>query len=155
MLHYINRHIIQTALSLLPATHSDEGLVRQMLTAIGLQESGFKHRQQIGGPARGFWQFELIGVKGVLEHHTTAKAAAEVCERLQYEPSVSAVYQAIADNDVLAACFARLLLWQHPDPLPLGNDIDGAWDYYISQWRPGRPHRETWDDHFKASRWRY
>ena len=28
-----------------------------MLLAIGLQESRFVHRRQIGGPACGFWQF--------------------------------------------------------------------------------------------------
>ena len=32
-----------------------------LLLAIGLQESRFEHRQQIGGPARSFWQFERGG----------------------------------------------------------------------------------------------
>ncbi|MCV6902125.1 MAG: hypothetical protein NTT76_05400, partial [Achromobacter xylosoxidans] len=48
---------ISPALALLPAG-MDTQAAHVMLLAIGLQESRFTHRQQIGGPARGFWQFE-------------------------------------------------------------------------------------------------
>ena len=46
---------------------------RCLLLAIGLQESRFEHRRQMGnGPARGFWQFETGGVRGVVNHATSA-----------------------------------------------------------------------------------
>ena len=39
-----------------------------MLFASGMQEDRLDARRQIGGPARGFWQFELGGIAGVLSH---------------------------------------------------------------------------------------
>ena len=55
-------------MQLLPAK-MDSPQARAMLKAIALQESRFEHRKQIGGPARGFWQFEQGGgVRGVLNH---------------------------------------------------------------------------------------
>ena len=44
------------ALALLPSA-MDTPQAHCMLLAIGLQESRFVHRRQIGGPACGFWQF--------------------------------------------------------------------------------------------------
>lgn len=116
-----------------------------MLLAIGEQESKFMHRRQIGGPARGFWQFEQGGgVAGVLRHHATRDIAANVCADLQYKPDGREVYEALADNDILAACFARLLLWTLPDALPGIGDEEGAWNQYIESWRPGKPHPKQW-----------
>ena len=50
--------ILDPAAKLLPGM--DSAKARVMLLAIGLQESRFEHRRQIGGPARGFWQFESV-----------------------------------------------------------------------------------------------
>lgn len=124
-----------------------------MLVAIGLQESRFTHRAQIGGPARGYWQFEKGGgVRGVMRHPATAQYARELCEVLHYEVTEEAVYVALAHNDLLAAGFARLLLWSDAKPLPrIDDDPEVAWDYYVRNWRPGKPHRETWDEFWKQA----
>jgi len=132
------------ALRLLPP-EMDSAAARAMIVAVSLQESRIKHRRQIGGPARGYAQFEKGGgVLGVLTHPASKDHAREVCAALDYEPTTDAVYVAIEHNDILACCFARLLLWTHPEPLPGQNEADAAWDYYESVWRPGKPHPETW-----------
>jgi hypothetical protein len=117
-----------------------------MLVAIALQESRFEHRLQIRGPARGFWQFERAGgVAGVIRHPSTKGLIRGACERLHFSCTPEACHEAIAYNDTLACIFARLLLWTVPGPLPEINDANEAWDYYLDAWRPGKPHRETWD----------
>lgn len=128
-----------------------------MMLAIGLQESRFEHRvqligrsrhwwQSLNGPARGWWQFEKAGgVVGVLRHHASREYASDICELLRYPASAGVVHRAIAHNDVLAASFARLLLWTDPEPLPTYADgADAAWEYYLRNWRPGKPHPSTW-----------
>ena len=136
------------ALAILPPK-MDSAEARAMLIAIGLQESRFQHRKQLGGPAHGFWQFESAGgVHGILTHPVTKPIIAGVLEVLRYTPGDC--YDAIADNDVLACVFARLLLWTHPEPLP--RDAAAAWGYYLATWRPGKPHRRTWNA-FYASAW--
>lgn len=145
-----NRIILTPALSILPERMDSES-ARAMLTAIGLQESGLTHRLQIGGPARGFPQFEKAGILGVLEHRVTAELARRVCELLSYRPDADIVYGAVKDNDLLAACFARLLLWTVPAPLTDADQPEIGWDQYLFAWRPGRPHRERWDDNWERA----
>lgn len=118
-----------------------------MLLAIGLQESRFVHRRQIKGPARGFWQFEQGGgVRGVLQHGASSALAAKICAARKVPPMSTAVYAALEHDDILACCFARLLLWTDPKPLPAIGDKQAAWDLYERTWRPGKPHRDTWDN---------
>jgi len=120
-----------------------------LLIAIALQESGLRHRVQINGPAHGLWQFEPIGCEGVLTHPASLAPAKRVCQSIIIDPSPDAVYQAIVYNDVLAAAFARLALWRLPDPLPIQADgPEAAWGQYIECWRPGKPHRERWDENW-------
>ncbi|HPX56655.1 MAG TPA: hypothetical protein PK425_08970 [Syntrophales bacterium] len=127
----------------------DSREARAMLIAIGLQESRFSYRVQINGPARGFWQFERGGgIRGVLSHSETMQTAIEICLRLRITPTEDECYVAITYNDALACAFARLLLWTLPDKLPQQGDPDEGWRQYIEAWRPGRPHRETWDRFF-------
>jgi len=141
---FVLAYSIPAALSLLPAT-MDTPAARAMLLAIGLQESKFQHRRQVQGPARGYWQFELVGVLGVAEHRASRSVASSVCEQLGYpQNNIAAIYDAIADNDVLACAFARLLLWTLPDALPRRDDAPVGWSQYRRTWRPGRPHPETW-----------
>lgn len=118
-----------------------------MLIAIGLQESRFEHRKQIGGPALGFWQFERGGgVTGVLTHESSRPYARAFCV-LRGVPYVPAdVYTRLAVDDMLACAFARLLLFTDPRPLPVLGDASAAWEYYLRNWRPGKPHRSTWND---------
>lgn len=117
-----------------------------MLLAIGLQESRFEHRQQVGGPARSFWQFERGGgVRGVLTHPETAKHAQAVCTLRGIAPTAESVYARMLDDDLLGCAFARLLLYSDPKPLPAIGDAAAAWAYYLRSWRPGKPHQRTWD----------
>lgn len=113
-----------------------------MLVAIGLQESGLRNREQVGGPARGWWQFEVGGVKGVLHHPQSSMKATEVCKALHYPVDSVLVQRALSHNDILACAFARLLLWTDKAPLPTTES--DAWSYYVRNWRPGRPRIERW-----------
>ena len=111
-----------------------------------------QHRRQIGGPARGYAQFELNGgVLGVLTHHASADHARAICDILDIKPAPSVVYGALEFQDVLAAAFARLLLWTDPSPLPPREDDQAAWDIYLRTWRPGKPHPETWAAHYRRA----
>lgn len=148
-LTYLRSHVIPVAYVLLPAAMvSTEATA--MLLAIALQESqGEKRRQIGGGPARGFWQFERDGgVAGVIAHHASRPAIGAVLDVLRYPVYAEDCYRAIEHNDVLAACFARLLLWTDPRPLPAHDAPDEAWDLYMRTWRPGKPHPERWADNF-------
>lgn len=148
---YVLRHTNPAALALLP-TRMDSPEARAMLVTIGLQESTFTHRVQVGGPARGYWQFEEFGgVRGVLQHEDTKGYAGSVCDALSYPVTVSAVYHAVAHNDVLACAFARLLLWTLPEILPDRNNATLGWYQYNRAWRPGKPHPETWAGYWSTA----
>ena len=132
------------ALDIIGVKDSDEA--RVMMLAIGLQESRFEHRRQMNsGPAMGFWQFERGGgVRGVLRHATSKAKAAKLCQARNTMDMEMQAWQGLQYDDVLAAGFARLLLLTDPRALPDVTDTVGAWDYYIRNWRPGKPHIETW-----------
>lgn len=145
MIQTVRASAIAQALELLPAKMTCPEAEVLLLT-IGLQESRLTHRRQIGGPARGLWQFERNGgVRGVLEHPASRGYAVSVCKIRGVEHLPAAVYAALEHDDVLAAAFARLLLWTDPKALPAVGEIGAAWDYYLRTWRPGKPHRHTWD----------
>jgi len=115
-----------------------------MVLATMKQESALAHRKQVGGPAKGLAQFERGGgVHGVLNHHASAKLAAAVCDARGVEPLAGPVYDALETDDILAACFARLLLLTDPAPLPAVGDIEGAFETYVHSWRPGAYTRGT------------
>jgi hypothetical protein len=143
MIEHIRDHVFPAAFSLLPE-RMDSPEARTMLLAIGLQESRFDHRHQIGGPARGFFQFERGGgVRGVLNHHASKQHAIVACRGLRYyDMADNAIYSAIEHNDTLACVFARLLLWTLPQRLP--TTAEDGWAQYLDAWRPGKPHPETW-----------
>lgn len=146
--HDINR-MITSAMNWLPAK-MDGPQARIMLMAIGLQESRFKSRRQIGGPAHGYWQFEHGGgCLGVLSHRASSKLAKDILTRMNYKPEPASAYQALPDNDTLAAVLARLLLWTLPDALP--ETPEQGWDQYIKAWRPGKPHPNTWTDFYERA----
>lgn len=161
MIDHIQRFTIPAAYSLLPeAMQSDKATA--LLLAIGLQESdGFSARRQYQrGAGHGFWQFELRGVRGVLLHERSREVANDVVDALRYRLTTRhtdarqavEVYDAVTHNDTLACCWARLLLWTLPMPLPGPGDADLAWGQYLAAWRPGKPHPETWD-HYYAEAW--
>lgn len=154
MISVLRAHIVPAALALLPEAMRDKASVGPLM-AIAWQESRCQHRRQIvivagetkPGPAAGFWQFEELGaVKGVLSHAATSTPARDLLAALGYprDLTVRHVWERIEHNDVLAAGFARLLLWTLPQALPT-TQSDG-WLQYYAAWRPGRPHPETWGE---------
>lgn len=135
----IRERAIAPALLLLPARMSSPA-AEIMLLAIGLQESLFVHRRQMGnGPARSFWQGELGGgmVAGVRTHDATREHAAKLYCARGVTPDNRAIWTAIEHDDVLAAGLARLLLWSDPGRLPDESDVEGGWQLYLRTWRPG------------------
>lgn len=144
MIFHVAQRILPAAYSLLPPEMGSRRAAG-LLLAIGLQESRFRHRRQIDGPARSFWQFEMAGVGGVLSHAASREHALAALKTLCYrDVSTVDVYRAIEHNDVLACVFARLLLWTLPETLPDEHDYEEGWRQYLRAWRPGKPHVETW-----------
>ena len=156
------RNAIEPAYKLLPKKMSSPEATCQLI-AIALQESRLLHRRQIIntddglkplGPAMGFWQFEKMGgVVEVLTSPKTRRLATHICNMREINPTSTAVWWALSRDDVLAASFARMLLWIHKDPLPsLTADPEVAWQYYLAMWRPGKPHRPTWNKFLNEAR---
>lgn len=152
-LTYVQTCVIPAAFALLPAPmRSDKATA--FLLAIGLQESEFETRHQgSSGPARGFWQFEISGTRAVLDHPQTIVPIASVLETLRYPSTLEPVdvFAALTDQDVLAACFARCLLWTLPESLPGPEEAPLAWRQYRRTWRPGKPRPETWQGNYTAA----
>lgn len=150
---------IDQAFKLLPAK-MDSRQARIVHAATGYQESKFLSRKQIitvnrdgqrinvpEGPANGFWQFEAGGgVKGVMNFKFSGMPdlARRVCHECGVPFVQDQVWKALAVDDVLAAAFARLLMYTDAAPLP--KTESEAWAMYARTWRPGRPHPETWAD---------
>lgn len=153
MIDHVVRFTLPAAFSLLPPA-MDAQAARALLLAIALQESRCCHRRQIGGPARGLWQFERGGgVRGVLTHHASKAHAHDAMRALQYhDVSMDTAFAAIEHNDTLAAVFARLLLWTLPEGLPSATEPGEGWRCYVRAWRPGKPHPDSWD-RFYAEAW--
>lgn len=148
----ITRDAITPAMEIIGLPMTPKALT--LMLAIGLQESRFTHRRQMGnGPAAGFWQFERGGgVKGVLKHPASELKAVKLCGARGVDAAPLAVWEALQVDDVLAAGFARLLLLTDPKPLPDVADELGAWAYYLWCWRPGKPHPETWPELHRRAR---
>lgn len=141
--------IIKPGLEFVPAKL--RGISGQyMILSIFQQESGLKYRlQQPNGPAKGLGQFERGGgVRGVMNHHASQDMAQAACRSLDIPWDEKTIYGALEFNDYLAVVFARLLLWTDPSPMPGTQDPEYAWQYYKRNWRPGQPHRETWNAYF-------
>lgn len=161
MLKNVIQTAIEPALALLPARMKSKKAAVMML-AIGLQESRFMHRRQIKGPARGFWQFEkgggVLGVSnfgGCVDHLLGCPKVGDTLKSIAKsrigKTDIQSIYKALEHDDVLAAVLARLLLWTDVPPLPKLGDAEGAWNLYIRTWRPGKPHRSTWDELYKQA----
>jgi len=143
--------IVPTFQHLLPGKF-DTPEARVQLLANGLQESGFRTRQQQGGPAHGLWQCEQGGgVRGVLNNVASRAYARGACSVRMVAPVESDVYWALLTDDLLACAIARLILWCNPEPLPAIGDADGAWRYYVETWRPGKPHAIHWAANYQLA----
>jgi hypothetical protein len=151
----IDTKTIPAALGALGMRSSQE--LRVMLLAIGVQESGLTARAQVlngggKGPARGLWQFEKGGVRGVYLHRASNELLRVLCRARDVNFDVPQIWGALEFDDVLACGVARLLLWTDPRPLPAVDDEEGAWGYYLRNWRPGKPHLSRWGDAHAAAR---
>lgn len=148
----IDPQVLKDAFDLLPEKMLGSSAV-QMLLAIQLQEDReLRRRQWPKGPARGAWQFEKGGgVRGVLNHDKTIDAAIRVCAARGVAATEQQVWEALEHDDVLACCFARLLLWADPKSLPLLGDEEEAWECYLRTWRPGKPRPQEWPENYKEA----
>lgn len=134
---------IAEALMLLPAKMTSE-LAELQLLATTLQEDPEQRRRQWPtGPARGLWQFEpgtersRGGVWGIYLHKASREPLRELCAARGVAFDPAAIYQALQDDDVLAAGCARLLLYTDPHELPALGDVQAALELYLRTWRPG------------------
>lgn len=146
---------VDEALAILPA-QMDTPQARVLVFGIGLQESQFEHRRQLIkkagvlqpiGPAKSYWQGEVTGgmCSGIRNHDATRYWVHHLCGVRGVAFTARAIWNAIEHDDVLAAGCARLLLFSDPKKLPAIDDARSGWNLYARTWRPGKPHRETWD----------
>lgn len=142
--------VIVPALALLPA-HMDTPEARVMLVAIGAQESGYRTRQQAGGPAHGLWQNERPVQQLLLGNPASAAEAHALCKSRAVAPVDSDMYWALLTDDVFAAGIARLILWCDLEPLPSLGDQDAAWACYLRVWGPGKPRPADWPANYRAA----
>lgn len=134
------------AYSLLPLK-MDTDDARIQIMATGFQESNFETRRQANnGPAVGFFQFERIGIKGVIENPSVTKLVHSLCKEFGIEFSTEAIWNALQSDryDSFAFCLARLNYWISPRALPPLRNLQKSWDMYVKTWRPGKPHPERW-----------
>lgn len=141
---------VNPAMAVLPA-YLDSPNARAMIIAICLQESGLIHRQQIGGPARGYAQFELPSVNRVLVHPVSGPIISRSCGVMDIPIEASYIYAAIGYNDVLAVILARALLRTLTQSLPNRDDMAGGWNQYIDAWRPGKPRIDDWAGNWESA----
>ena len=151
MINQVRDFTLPAAYSLLPEAMNSPN-ASALILSIGLQESQFIARRQGGnGPARGFFQFEKAGIRGVATHASTRDLLQTALRDLCYSGSVgqtAKLHAIIEHNDVLACVFARLLLWTLPGRLPARGEQEEAWRQYLDAWRPGKPRPTTWAAHF-------
>lgn len=113
-------------------------------------------KEDIKGPARGLWQFERTGIKGILTHPNSRHRLINILDKMSinttqaFELLVTQIWNELEKDDIFACKVARLLLWTDPRRLPLINDYDRSYDYYIRNWRPGKPiNRRHWNDLYR------
>jgi hypothetical protein len=128
----------------------------RFLLAIAMQESGLEHRYQLtriigkAGPARGWWQFESVGVAGVMQHRESKALAERWAAHCRVRWHRDAIHRALEGHDVLAVGIARLLIWSSPNPLPTTEE--SAWlQYAVELWRPGKPHVKKWPAYWRIA----
>lgn len=155
--YWVLRDAVIPALRLL-GDKMDSPEARVAIIAIMAQESALKHRYQIvhgdnmgKGPARGLAQFECGtkssrgGVWGVYLHRATHEKLRLFCRERDVNFDPRAIWGQLEHDDILAAGVARLLLWTDSEALPEVGDKSGMWEYYLRNWRPGKPHPDRWD----------
>lgn len=116
-----------------------------MLLAIAGVESAWSQRtQQPVAYAHSFWQWERGGVLGLMRDDETSKQVAVLCGMagVPFQSTGIWNYMAKPEADNFSAAMSRLLLWTDPSPLP--KTMDDGFDYYVRNWRPGKPYEPRW-----------
>jgi hypothetical protein len=134
---------IEPGLSLLPGYMVCDQSRVQLMSIAGVETNWAARAQKVEDgppPALGYWQFQADGVAGVLEAQRSLMTA--VCATLDIPPT--SIWSAIQYNDPLACVVARLLLWSDREALPAIGDANGGFDYYVRNWRPGKPDKTRW-----------
>jgi hypothetical protein len=154
-LRLIHDTAIRPAMALLPKA-MDRLEATLLLLAISGQEADLHHRFQVltggaKGPARGLWQFEKGGVRGVCRHSQSMEPMRLLCRARDVSLDPTPIWEQLEFDDVLAAGVARLLLWTHPKRLPAVGDEQQAWDYYEWLWRPGKPRPKDWPRNYSTA----
>lgn len=144
--------VIRPAFELLPAKMGGER-AEVMVLAIMLQESELAARVQHGDdPARGLAKFELGGgIHEVMTHPASRDLARKVLAVRACPATERSAWLALAGDDLLAACFARLLLYTDELPLPTIGDVDTAWKVYVRNWRPDKPRPIDWPGNYELA----
>lgn len=138
---------VDPGLALLPSYMTCD-CSRVILMSIAGQETNWAARiQSGGGPAHGYWQFQIEGVNEVIEKQ--GPLANAVLKTLDIP--ITEAYAAVQYNDLVACVFARLLLWNDPAALPAWGDLAGSFGYYNRNWRPGKPDQTRWGPAYSSS----
>jgi peptidoglycan L-alanyl-D-glutamate endopeptidase CwlK len=134
---------------------------RAMLYAAGLQESNLTARFQAmpaasavrKGAGRGLWQMRPDDVNRVLSGNSTRERSETAANKHVGSVNPHAVWATLEYDDILAAIFARLMLWPDPAalPAPAAANEQAAWDYYVRCWRPAPPRQQGWAANWRAA----
>lgn len=131
-----------------------------MMLAIALQETGLRYLYQVDGDgrpllklARGFWQFEKGGVRGVLTHPSTAWLRDMLARHGMPGATVDQLHLALPASSLLQAWCARANLWWFHDPLPqpAAEGQHEGWMQYLAIWGPGKPRPLEWHGNWAAA----
>ncbi|SHG85985.1 hypothetical protein [Marivita hallyeonensis] len=103
----------------------------QLLLGTALHESmGLKHRRQIGGPARSFFQMEPATHDDIWNNYLAYRDDLRGrVEALMSLPNADKHVE-LEFNDNYAAGMARVHYLRSPDPLPKSDDIVGHSNYW-------------------------
>lgn len=109
----------------------------RLLIYTGVVESDFDFlKQNPGGPALGWWQMEPIAykqnVKYINRSPNLSRRILAACFLDMMPP-----FETIIWNLRLACIMARIQYWQHEEPLPSEDDLDGLGRYYIKYYNRG------------------
>jgi hypothetical protein len=126
-----------------------------LLLAIAGQESDWTQRLppevETDGP-RGFWRCTKHGLTlRTLTAEATRGDLHRVCLGLSIPLGLDAVHEAVAWNDTLAYCVARLALVLDQSRLPAIGDPAAARETYLRVWVPAEPRPERWAERYEAA----
>lgn len=120
------------------------------LLAVAIQESHLQFRKQFaGGPARGLFQMEsepLSMMTLVMKKNPELRAMLPTAD-----PKEMWNLLEFPENDKYGVYIARTALKSDPAPIPRLGNVEGAWEYYLKHWRPGKPRKEKWAISYEAA----